>query len=137
MMMAVLESLRDHLADLPGVATSKIGLEANIGPSDYPLVRIVPIRITPGRPYDNRQVECFIYFGNAIADSEGLESVYDQLFTLEASIRQAVHAIGGRYLETVTDEDRDMTYKVMGVRCELFTNPLPIPAPTPAPAPAP
>ena len=136
-MMNILNTLRDRLALIEGVASSKVGLEENIGPSDYPLVRIVPTRITPGRPYDNRAAECLIYFGTNTSNAEGLESVYADLFTLESAIRSALHGVGGRYLETVTDEDRLQTYKLMAVRCELFTNPLPIPAPPPAPTPSP
>lgn len=125
-MMTTLQALRDSLATIPGVASSKVGLEDNIGPSDYPLCRIVPSRITPGRPYQNRQAECLIYFGTATANSEGMEAVYAELFNLEAAILDKLRALGGRYLETVTDEDRLTTYKLMAVRCELFAlNPAP------------
>lgn len=139
-MMTTLESLRDSLATIPGVASCKVGIEGNISPQDYPLVRIVPSRITPGRPYQNRQAECLIYFGAPTANSEGMETVYEDLFDMESAILEKLRAFGGRYLETVTDEDRLETYKCMAVRCELFAaNPAPPapPAPTPAPEPTP
>jgi len=40
--MALLETIRNKLATVPGVKTCKIGLEANILPEDYPMVRLVP-----------------------------------------------------------------------------------------------
>ena len=119
MMMDVLEALRDRLALLPGVASSRIGLEPNISPADYPLVRIVPDRITPGPSYGKRDAECSIFFGVPIATSEGLEAVYTALFDMEAGIIAAVRAHGGRYLETITDSDRLDTYKLMAVRCRV------------------
>lgn len=118
-MMAALEAVRDALAALPGVTTCKIGMEDSISPADYPLIRIVPGRITPGRPYNNREVEISLYFGAPIANSAGLEAVYAALFAMEADIIAAVRALGGRYLETITDEDRLDTYKLMAVRCEV------------------
>ena len=41
-MMTMLESLRDALAGVPGVQSCKVGLEDNITPDDYPIIRIVP-----------------------------------------------------------------------------------------------
>lgn len=118
-MMTALETLRNALALISGVASCKIGIEPNISPDDYPLIRIVPSRITPGRPYNNRTADCLIYFGVDLALSEGLESVYTGLFALEASILGVVKAQGGRYIETVTDEDRLDAYKLMTVRVEV------------------
>lgn len=118
MMMDALEALRDRLALLPGVASARIGLEPNIGPSDYPLVRIVPDRITPA-VYGKRDAECSIFFGAPIATSEGLEAVYTALFGLETAIIAAIKSHGGRYLETITDSDRLDTYKLMAVRCRV------------------
>jgi hypothetical protein len=121
--MEALETLRDRLAEIEGVASCKVGIEPNISPVDYPLIRLVPRRLTPGRPYHNRTVETFIYFGMDTATSEGLEQVYDDLWLLEAAILEVVKSVGGRYIETLTDEDRLDTYKLMSVRCEIFTAP--------------
>ena len=118
-MMAALEAVRTALTALPGVTTCKIGMEDSISPADYPLIRIVPGRITPGRPYSNREVEISLYFGAPIANSAGLESVYAGLFALEAEILAIVRAFGGRYLETITDEDRLPMYKLMVVRAQI------------------
>jgi len=43
----ILTQIKETLAVLPGIASCQIGLEANITPSDYPLIRIVPTRLTP------------------------------------------------------------------------------------------
>ena len=118
-MMATLEAVRDALALIPGVASCKVGLEANIGPGDYPLVRLVPARIIAGRPYHARECETLIYFGAPIANSEGMESVYTSLFELEAEILTVLKAQGARYRETVTDEDRLDAYKLMAIRADI------------------
>lgn len=118
-MMAALEAARDALAAITGVASCKIGLEANLSPADYPMVRLVPVRITPGRPYNNRTAEVMILFGAPTAKSEGLEEVYRDLFALESEILRVVRNLGGRYMETVTDDDRLDAYKIMAARVEL------------------
>lgn len=119
--MTALEAARDALAAIPGVASCKVGLEAGISPADYPLVRVVPSRITAGKPYGGRTVDALIYFGvdRSVTQDGGLEAVYAALFDLEAQIRSAVSALGGRYMETITDEDRLDTYKLMACRVEL------------------
>ena len=136
--MNTMEAARDSLALIAGVASCKVGLEANISPADYPLIRLVPSRLTPGKPYGNRTIETLIYFGTQTTTSEGLETVYENLFTLEAAIIAAVQDFGGRYRETITDEDRLDAYKLMTIRCELTEStedasryPTPTPTPTP------
>lgn len=126
--MPTLEALRSALAAIQGVTSCKVGLEENICPDDYPIVRIVPSRINAGETYRKRKADVLIYFGVPIqpfddtADAGGrvfLEKVYAALFSLEESIRAVVRAQGGAYRETITDEDRLETYKMMAVRCEV------------------
>lgn len=121
-MFQALEAARNALALIAGVATCKIGIEPGIAPSDYPMIRLVPSRITPGKPYSKRSAECLIYFGAPISTSEtgNLEAVYAGLFVLEESIIAVVKTLGGRYIETITDEDRLDVYKLSVVRCELL-----------------
>ena len=117
-----LEALRDAFAALPGVETCKIGLEANISPQDYPLIRLVVVRMTPGRPYSARTVELRIFVGwDASEAANGLESVYEALLALEDSVRDTLQAMGGRYLETITDEDTLQPFKMLVVRAEVST----------------
>ena len=122
-MLAVLQTTRAALAAIPGVASCKVGLEQGITAADYPLIRLVPSRITPGRPYNNRTVECQIMFGMDItaAEAGGLEAVYSALFGLEAEIIERLRSLQHRYIETVTDEDRLDTYKLMSIRAELVS----------------
>lgn len=120
-MFATLEAARDALALIPDVASCRIGLEQGITAADYPLVRLVPSRLTPGRPYNNRTAETLIYFGMDItaAEAGGLEAVYAALFVLEGEIIAKLKAMGHRYVETITDEDRLDAYKLMTIRAEL------------------
>jgi hypothetical protein len=136
-MMTTLETARDALAAITGVASCKIGLEANISPLDYPMIRLVPARIVPGRPYHGREAETLIYFGAQTTNSEGLEQVYEDLFALEAEILNVLRSLDARYRETVTDEDRLDAYKLMVIRADLLAANTAPPPPPPAPAPAP
>lgn len=132
-MMSNLTALRDALKNITGISSCKVGLEDNISPADYPLARIVPTRITPGRPYHNRTAECQIIAGCKIANSEGLEAVYTALFTFEAEILRVIKAQSGRYIDTLWDEDRLSTYKLIAIRCEIGGALTAPPAPAPAP----
>jgi hypothetical protein len=132
-MMAALETARDALALITGVASCKIGLEANLSPADYPMIRLVPARIIPGRPYHGRECETLVYFGAPIANSEGMEEVYQALFALEAEILTVLRSLEARYRETITDEDRLDAYKIMAIRVDLIGVNVAPPAPAPAP----
>lgn len=127
-MMTLFESIKSALATISGVASCRIGLEDNITPDDYPLIRIVPSRIADEMLDGERRAEMLIYFGLPIQsfddtpDSGGrvrLEKVYAALFDLEDAIRDKLAPLNVRYLETITDEDRLDTYKLMAVRCEV------------------
>lgn len=118
-MWDMLETLRDNMEDIDCVKTCKIGIETGISPADYPLIRLVPARMTPGTPYNRRTAEVSVYFGVNITESEGLEYVYQQLLVLEAEIIKTIKASGGKYIETITDEDRLDTYKLMFIRFEI------------------
>lgn len=124
--MSTLTAARDSLATITGVASCKVGMEQNISPLDFPLIRLVPTNLIPGAPYNHRTIDTLITFGAQITEAEGLESVYTSLFALEFAIRDKIKALGGRYINTVTDEDalpfvdgRPSPYKLMAIRCEL------------------
>ena len=119
-MIPELETLRDNLALLKNVATCKIGIEPNIAPDDYPLIRIVPQRFTPDSPYHRRLCETGIYFGAAVTQAEGTELVYSTLFDMEAAIIKELKAQGHKYFETITDEDALDTYKMMYIRADIY-----------------
>lgn len=117
---ATLDELCGEIEKIDFVRTVKIGIEPNISPEDYPLVRVVPQRLTPTAPYNQRLVETGIYFGANTLANDGMEKVYDDLFYLEEEIIKVVKAMGGKYFETLTDEDRLDTYKLMYIRADLF-----------------
>lgn len=121
--MPLLEQVRAALASVPGVRTCRIGLEANMTPEDYPIVRVVPGVIRPAGVVSRRRVELLIYFGTPIHEFEdGLESLYAELLELERQVVNVIEASAtfvGFYRETITDEDRLDAYKLMAVRCEV------------------
>ena len=123
--MTKLEELRDQFALIPGIQTSKIGIEKGMTAADYPMVRIVPTTVGPGDVIGLRAAEVLIYFGKPIEefdeepDDAGrvrLEKLYAELFEMEGSIIEALAATGGEYEETLLDEDRIDTYKLMAIR---------------------
>ena len=117
-MMDTLTALRDAMALVPGVASCKIGMEANLTPADYPMVRIVPSTVSTGS-LNTRKCEMLIYFGQAIHEfTAGLESLYQNLFDMEADLLAAVRGLNlnAVYVETVLDEDRVSAYKLMAIR---------------------
>jgi len=127
---AILTQIKETLATIPTIASCKIGLEANITPSDYPLIRIVPTRLTPEDEVGHdATLDVTVYFGDALLESsDGLETVYAGLFTLEAAIREAIlftakrtawlagNTMTARYVDTLFDEDRLPHYKIMASR---------------------
>ena len=117
----ILDTLKTALASVAGVATCKIGLEANMSPADYPMVRIVPSRISDGTSLARRKVECLVYFGQPIHEfSSGLEALYASLMSMESALlTAAIQSTSARYIETVLDEDRVDAYKLMALRLEL------------------
>ena len=129
----LLTQIKETLATVPNVASCGIGLEANITPADYPLIRIVPTRLTPEDDVGDRaKLEVTVYFGDALLEvSDGLETVYAGLFALEEAIRQAMlfaakraaweagEQFTARFVDTLFDEDRLPHYKMMASRFEV------------------
>jgi hypothetical protein len=127
-MMDLLEVLRDALANIDGIVTCKIGMEDNICPDDYPIIRIVPSRLRNGITVGERRAEVIVYFGLPIAPFDDvpdddnrvrLEKIYAAMFVLEEQLRNVIYNNSGKYIETITDEDRLETYKLMAIRAEV------------------
>lgn len=118
--MAPLVALRDRLATVSGVVTCRIGIEANMAPADYPMVRIVPSTAKHADVLGRRSVECLIYFGQPIHEfTAGLESLYTSTFALEQAVIDKAETGSGyffEYIETIADEDRVDGYKLMAIR---------------------
>ena len=125
-MWTEISALRTALAAISGVTTCKVGIESGMSPADYPMVRVVPTRLIPGKPYGQRTAEVSIYFGMNVGETQddgvtyGLEYVYKALSGLEDEIIQVVKAQSHKYIDTVTDEDRLDAFKLMVVRCEVL-----------------
>ena len=114
-----LAALRDKLATLD-VQTCKIGLEANMTPADYPMIRLVTSRVTPTVVRPRREIELLIYYGQPLHDfAVGLEALTESHMAMEASIIEVVEDFGGKYIETITDEDRLEGYKMMSINVSI------------------
>ncbi len=129
----LLAVIKTQCALIPGIKTCKVGLEAELTPDDYPIVRLVPSRLVPAESGTRSTLELLIYYGSPLLPFDGLEAVYAELFRLEACIYEAVmfgavnasNALGStvrvEYLETVTDEDRLPAYKLFASRYQLVS----------------
>jgi hypothetical protein len=129
----IVTQIKTTLAAISGIASCRIGLEANITPTDYPLIRIVPTRLTPEDEIGNRATLAItVYFGDALLESsDGLETVYARLFAREAAIREAIlftakrtawavgDAMAARHVDTIFDQDTLVHYKMMASRFEV------------------
>lgn len=120
--MENLRAIADALGNIEGVRTSKIGLEPNITPEDYPIVRIVPPRLNGFEVIGLRKVTLNVYYGTALQAFDGLDTVYEALFALEERIIDAIEGgpWRGFFRETITDEDRLTTYKMFMSRFEVM-----------------
>lgn len=121
---AALSAVRDHLGSLPGVATSRIGLEANMTPADYPMVRIVPSAIRNGAAVAGRACDVLIYFGEPVHEfTDGMEAQWQSLLAMESTMLDALRVVPGvrlvRYIETILDEDRIEAYKLLAIRAQV------------------
>ena len=118
--MVPLLALRDALATVPSVATSKVGIEANMTAADYPMVRVVPSKAKLSAYMGRRRVEVLVYFGKPVHEfAAGLEALYAQTFALEALLLESAYTGADytfEYLETIADEDRIDGYKLMAIR---------------------
>ena len=118
----LLVALRDTLGAVPGIQTSRIGLEANMTPADYPMVRIETSRLTESGVLGRRGADVLVYFGMPLHEfTDGLEAMLEKLLALEASLVEA--ATSGpafcRYIETIADEGRVDGYRLMALRLRV------------------
>lgn len=118
--MAILNQIAADLEDVTGVVTSKVGLEPAISPNDYPIIRVVPIKLMQSEMLPRRKIELLVYYGAKVQPFEGMSAVYEALCTMEQEIIDILQNGQGGYvadfLETITDEDRLETYKIFASR---------------------
>lgn len=122
----VLTSITTALAGT-GIATStKLGIEPTIVSSDYPLIRVVPVKVQPARKGSPRCMEIMVYFGDKLHDYDGLAAIYDKLCSMEEAIVAAISSGQGwkaNHTETVFDEDRLPAYKMAMARFDVVVTP--------------
>ncbi len=115
MIEAKLQDMVAALGQLPGIKSAKLGLEKGISHTDYPIIRVVPGLLGPEEnSAGHRQVELMIYFGEALTDSDGLESIYSKQMAMERQIIEVMEsgpwaAVRKR---TLLDQDRIDSFKV-------------------------
>lgn len=84
---SLLQAISTDLAQVDGVNTSKLGLEEAPNESDYPLVRIVPVRLSQETSSSgSRELEVHIYYGDTINNQTTLQQVYITNCQLERHI---------------------------------------------------
>ena len=67
-----------------------------------------------------RVIDLLIYYGQPSHDFDaGLEALTEGHMAMEAAIIEIVEDFGGRYIETVSDEDRLDGYKMMPIRVQV------------------
>lgn len=118
--MQVLNQIASDLEAVTGVVSSKVGLEPNISPADYPMIRVVPSEIGDASAYSRRKLDVLVYYGAKIHAFSGMAAVYAALLAMEAEIITIMESGTGGYIgvfqKTITDEDRLDTYKLFASR---------------------
>lgn len=118
----ILEELKTKLAAIVGVTSCKIGVETDLSPADYPIVRLVPTQFSKTEPR-KQKMALTIYYGAAVTEADGgLEAVYQSLLAMESAIKAAVHFGNGyqvNFIDTITDEDRLEHFKIFASRFEV------------------
>lgn len=119
----ILRQIATDLEAVTGVTTSKVGLEPTINPNDYPIIRVVPTRLSHAEALPRRKIEVLVYYGAKVLTFAGMDAVYEALLAMEGEIITIMENGQGGYLalfqETLTDEDRLETYKLFASRFEV------------------
>jgi hypothetical protein len=121
---AVLTDMKAKLALIPNIKTVGVGLESNLSPADYPCVRLVPQQFSKGdQNYSYRTCNLLVYFGLPLVEGDvSLESIYDQLLTLEEEVIVATRRGDGYksiYQKTLTSGNEVTNYRLFCVVLEV------------------
>ena len=120
---AALSAVHADLDQIAGVTTCRIGLEPDIAPEDYPIIRIVPVRIEKGGHNSRRSAAITVYVAVDVdAFESGMGAVYDALLDLEAQILERMRGGGGwraAHVDTLFDDQVREHYQVMACRFSL------------------
>lgn len=117
----VLESLKGI-----EVKSSKLGIEANISPSEYPIIRVVPTLSKLDELNGHSKTLYFsVFVGDKLTQNKGLSFMYEKLYAYENEIIKALHNKVlkdnslVRYKETKDDEDELLNFKVLKLSFEV------------------
>ena len=125
----ILEEIKTKLSLVPNIKTLKIGMEKGVGSKDSPFVRIVPEITVPSIDNsclegggDDTSVDIIYGFDTKNKD---LELLYDQFYTMEKDIREALvntSYTSGRcvFISTLTDQDQLVNIKSAIIRFEML-----------------
>ncbi len=114
----MLQAVKTLLTDINGITSVEIGIEPNLSPSQYPMIRIVPIRSeTSDRFYGAEKTLIDIYIGTHQNKADGLEANYAQLNAWEQEIKHRIATNTNppfiQWKTTQHDEDRLPGVKVL------------------------
>ncbi|MDA3046702.1 hypothetical protein OFO10_05975 [Campylobacter sp. VBCF_06 NA8] len=112
--------IKEKLEGIEGIKTLKIGIEPNISPSDYPIIRIVINKndLTQSNGWEN-DIYFSVYFGAKIDEKVGLENIYKYLYDLEREIKNRLHnhqlenSCLIRFERTQSDNDTLKNFKIL------------------------
>lgn len=116
---AMMLTYRDALAQIPGIASCKIGIEVNITAADYPLIRLVLEDAENANNLHRESTTLAVYAGCKLFDfaDGGIEAQYKWLLATDVAIREAVINAPAAHLavwqRTVYDGDQLPGYKVL------------------------
>ncbi len=84
---SLLQAISADLAQVNGVNSSLLGLEDTLNQTDYPVIRIVPVRLgQETNSSGSRELDVHIYFGDNIDNQTTLQQVYIANCQLERMI---------------------------------------------------
>lgn len=115
---------KEALSGINGIQTIAIGIEPNITPRDYPMIRILPIDARPDQSIgDYERVQLDIYIGLADKfDKDGYEQIYETLESFERQVKDRLNTDNNAaffWKFTKQDEDRLQNVKVIVCRFEV------------------
>jgi len=109
----MLQATKALLSNIQGINSVAIGVEPNIHPNKYPMIRIVPVRSERSdRFIGAEKTQLDIYIATHQNKVDGLEANYAQLNAWETAVKSALEANTQpntplyTWQSTIHDEDR-------------------------------
>lgn len=103
-----------------------LGVEPNITGNDFPLIRVVPVKVAPRKGSGTRSMEATVYFGDKLAAYKGAGTIYGQMATMEDAIITALRSGAGwkaDHIETLFDDDCIPGVKLAAARFDVVIAP--------------